>query len=119
MIYADYDFYTDEYHGTTPEQDYNRLSVKASAYIDQVTFDRIGSDWESDERLADRIRMACCAVADAYHLNEQGGGVASETNDGYSVNYVAGISNAKTDDQRLYEAVAMYLGRTGLMYAGV
>ena len=45
--------------------------------------------------------------------------MASETNDGVSVTYVAGVSNAKTDDQRLQEAVVLYLAHTGLLYRGV
>ena len=58
-------------------------------------------------------------MADAYLLNEQGGGIASETNDGVSVTYVAGISNSKTEGRRLYEAAALFLGPTGLLYRGV
>lgn len=118
-MYATWEFYKNEYLGTMSETDFLRLSRKAGAYLDQVTFDRIPADWETDTRLADRIRMACCAVADAYLLNEQGGGVASETNDGISVTYAAGVSRVKTDDERLYDAVCMYLGRTGLMYRGL
>lgn len=118
MIYADYTFYKNEYRGTMPEPDYNRLSVKASAYIDQVTFDRIEDGWEDDAKLANRIRMACCAVADSYQLNEQGGVVVSETVGKMTRNYAAGVSNTPTEQQRLYEAAVMYLGRTGLMYRG-
>ena len=58
-------------------------------------------------------------MTDALHLNEQGGGIASETNDGISVNYVAGVSKAKTDNERLWEAAVLHLGCTGLLYRGV
>lgn len=117
MTYADYAYYSQEYGGTMPEADFKRLSRQASAFLDMVTFDRIASG--QPEKVMEKVKAACCAVADAYLLNEQGGGVASETNDGVSVTYVAGVSNAKTDDQRLQEAAVLYLAHTGLLYRGV
>lgn len=117
MVYADFSYYAGNYGGTMPEADYRRLSRQASAFLDKVTFDRIAAG--QPEAVMEKVRAACCAVADAYLLNEQGGGVASETNDGVSVTYVAGVSNAKTDDQRLQEAAVLYLAHTGLLYRGV
>lgn len=117
MVYADFAYYSKEYGGTMPEADFKRLSRQASAFLDAVTFDRIASG--QPEKVIEKVRGACCAVADAYLLNEQGGGVASETNDGISVTYVAGVSNAKTDNQRLREAASLYLAHTGLLYRGV
>ena len=117
MVYADYAYYSQEYGGTMPEADFKRLSRQASAFLDKVTFDRIAAG--QPEAVMKKVRAACCAVADAYLLNEQGGGVASETNDGVSVTYVAGVSNAKTEGRRLYEAAALYLAHTGLLYRGV
>lgn len=115
MAYATYEYYTDQYFGVMPEGDFKRLSRQASAYLDQVTLGRLDAIVSEGNAVKD----ACCAVADAYYLNEHGGGIASETNDGISVDYVAGVSNTKTDGQRLYEAAALYLGRTGLLYRGV
>ena len=114
MIYADYSYYQNSYKGTMPEVDFNRLSQRASAYIDRVTFGRLGDG----KAVPEPVKNACCAVADVYLLNEHGGGVASESNDGISIDYVVGISNTKTDDQRLREAAALYLGGTGLLYRG-
>lgn len=117
MVYADYDYYTSVYGGTMPEADFNRLSRQASAYLDRVTFDRI--DAGLPDSVMGRVKDACCAVADAYLLNENGGGIASESNDGISVHYVTGVSTAKSENQRLKEAAALYLGNTGLLYRGV
>ena len=117
MAYADYTYYSTEYGGAMPESEFKRLSRQASAYLDSVTFERIAP--ELPTALMGKVKDACCAVADAYLLNEQGGGIASETNDGISVTYVAGVSNAKTENQRLREAAALYLGGTGLLYRGV
>ena len=98
-------------------EDFDRLAIYASAYLDELTMGRTAG--EIPAATEERVKMALCAVADAYLLQEHGGGVASETNDGISVTYVAGISNAKTDGRRLYEAAALFLGPTGLLYRGV
>jgi len=114
MMYADDTFYRTVYCGQMDKAEFARFSVQASAYLDAVTFGRIPPDWE-EESYAERIRLACCAAADAYRCNEQGGGIASETNDGISVTYVSGIRKAKTDEERLFDAVRLYLGSTGLL----
>ena len=116
MIYADYEHYKGSYYGKMAEEDFARLSRQASAFLDFVCFNRIES--VTDEKIMEKVKDACCAVADVCLLNEQGGGIAAETNDGISVTYVNG-TGSKTDDQRLRQAALMYLGNTGLMYRGV
>lgn len=115
MLYADYTYYKETYGGTMAEADFKRLSRQASAYLDAVSFDRIREVTE-EETLA-KVTDACCAVADAYFLNENGGGIAAETNDGVSVTYVNG-TGSHTDEERLYQAALLYLGQTGLLYRG-
>lgn len=117
MIYADFSYYRDTYCGEMAEGDFKRLSRQASAYLDSVTFDRIPS--VTDERIMEKVREACCAVADVLLQKEQRGGIASETNDGISVIYTRGVSNTLTDEERLYQAAVLYLGNTGLLYRGV
>ena len=114
--YADYTYYTEVYGGAMPETDFDRLARRASAYLDGVTFGRIQA--EMPEVILTKVKDACCAVADAYALNEKGGGIAAEENDGVRVSYVAGVSKAKTDNERLCEAALLYLGNTGLLYRG-
>ena len=113
MVYADYDYYLNEYSGNAvAEADFTRLSRQASAYLDSLTCGKIRGSWVDDNRVKD----ACCAAAEILHAQEQGGEVASESNDGASVTYVTG--NA-TPQQRLYNAALMHLSSTGLLYAGV
>lgn len=112
MIYADYYYYKNQYGGALCEKDYNKYASSASSYIDYVTVGRARMNVDED------VKNACCAVADAYALNEKGGGIASETVGNWSVSYVSGVSNAKTDDRRLYDAAKMYLVYTGLMFRG-
>ena len=116
MIYADFSYYKDTYCGEMAEGDFKRLSRQASAYLDSETFDRIAA--VTDEKIMERVREACCAVADAILLNENGV-VSQESNDGVSVIYTRGVSNTLTDEERLYHAAVLYLGNTGLLYRGV
>lgn len=113
MVYADYDYYLNEYSGNAvAEADFTRLSRQASAYLDSLTCGKIRGTWVDDSRVKD----ACCAVAEVMQKQEQGGEVASESNDGASVTYVTGST---TPEQRMYSTAVMYLSSTGLLYAGV
>lgn len=113
MVYADYDYYLNEYSGNAvAEADFTRLSRQASAYLDGLTCGKIRGPWVYDSRVKD----ACCALADILHAQEQGGEIASESNDGASVTYV---NSSTTQEQRLYNIAVMYLSSTGLLYAGV
>ena len=114
MIYADFSYYKDTYCGEMAEGDFKRLSRSASAYLDSVTFDRIAA--VTDEKIKEKVKEACCAVADVLLQKEQRGGIASETNDGISVPYTP---EGSTDEQRLYRAAVLYLGNTGLLFRGV
>ena len=114
MVYADFSYYKDTYCGEMAEGDFKRLSRSASAYLDSVTLDRIPS--VTDEKIMEKVKDACCAVADVLLLKEQRDGIAAETNDGVSVTYA---TEGKTDEERLYQAAVLYLGNTGLLYRGV
>ena len=116
MPTADYQFYTEVFHGKMAREDFDRLAVYASAYLEELTMGRITDGLPEDTAL--RVKKAQCAVTEVYLLQEQGGGVAAESNDGVSVTYVSG-SAVKGEGQRLYEAAALFLGPTGLLYRGV
>ncbi|WP_304508922.1 hypothetical protein [Anaerotignum sp.] len=116
MAYTTYEFYQSGYRGNAiPEADFARLAERASEYIDYATFGRASTYDDT----ADLLKKACCAVAESYQLNENGGGVVSETVGKITRNYIVGTSIAPTEDQRLYKAVSRYLSRTDLLYLGV
>lgn len=117
MIYADFSYYKDTYCGEMAEGDFKRLSRQASAYLDSVTFDRIPS--VTDEKIMEKVREACCAVADVLLQKEQRDGIAAESNDGVSITYVTYASETNANERRLYQAAVLYLGSTGLLYRGV
>lgn len=110
MAYSDYSFYTNEYKGTVTEAVYSRLLTRATAEIDRMTFNRART--ATGDNL-DAVKMAECAVID--ELNYQGtggaGDVTSESNDGISRSYAAGI--AKSSRQRINAAADTYLTNTG------
>lgn len=116
MEYASYKYYVEEYGGSLSEDEFNRFSRKASAYIDTITFNRAAKAMSG--MFAGRIKEACCGVVDVMMKNENGGGIASETNDGISVTYVSSGDEKKSPEQRLYSEALIYLGTTGLMYRG-
>lgn len=110
---TDYVYYQEVYQGTMTKDEFSRLQEKAAAYVDAVTFGRV-----RDYGINNKVKNAVCAVADALLLNEHGGGVVSETVGKISRNYAAGISNTPTEEQRLNQAVSLYLSNTGLLYRG-
>ncbi len=114
MIYADYAYYKEIYKGTMPEEEFNRLSRQASAYIENITFSR--SEKSYPEKIQRKIKDACCAIADVFYKNDtEGGEVVSQSVGSWSKQYAA---SGKTLDQKLYNAAEMYLAMTGLMYQG-
>lgn len=116
MAYATYVFYRDVYLGDSiPEDLFSYFAEKASAYIDEKSFFR-AAKYAGEHAL---LQKACCAVAEAMKLNEEGGGVVSESVGSVSRNYAAGISNTPTEAERLEDALCRYLVHTGLLYLGV
>lgn len=113
MIYADFAYYTGVYCGTMAEGDFLRLARAATAHIDALTFGRAASVTDAGTKA--KLQDACCAVADVLLAEERGGEVASETVGKWSRTYA---TSGKSFAQRCYDAVALYLANTGLLYSG-
>lgn len=65
MAYTDFDFYIKTYHGNViPAADFERVSDRASDFMDIITFDRLVDGLPSDERAATKVQKAVCAVAE-------------------------------------------------------
>lgn len=112
MVNVDFTYYKNTFGGAMPEADFNRLSRQASAYLDSATFGNAKDEWLDDERVKD----ACCAIADVLYNQEQGGEVSSESTGSWSRSYV---TSGKTAEQAVSAIVQAYLGNTGLLYGGV
>ena len=110
-----YAFYTSDYGGKLPNEEFERLQKRASAFLSALTLGR--SDSETLLPFQRKmVQMAVCAVADAIYEAENGGQIVSESNDGVSVSYAEKVQ--QTDEKRLYDAAVQYLASTGLMYRG-
>lgn len=98
---VDYTYYTETYKGNAiPSSDFDRLITRAGSYLTRSVpdIDVTGED----------VKMAACAVAEAWRTNELGGDLASQTVGSWSKSFQQ--KAPKTDDERLYEAAALYLG---------
>ena len=134
MTYADYDYYSGNYMGTVSEEDFPRLAVRASSFLDYYTQNRAKNNADMDA-----VKMCCCALVDKYQLIEAaqhlaatrltaaltGDEVKSETVGGYSRTLASGGESAAaalnaTDGARklLAETCNEYLAHTRLLYRG-
>lgn len=136
MVYADYEFYANEYLGRAiPEASFPRLSLRGSQYMDYITQGRA----EASAGL-EAVKMCCCALAEQYQTietaqelaqkslsagAESGQELQSETVAAWSRSYRSGGESAQSAAQaaeagkaELYAISQRYLARTGLLYRG-
>ena len=106
MAYADYDYYSGTYRGTLSEADFERLSERASDYIDGRT-NYILKTAGIPEELEERVKKACCALAEIIGQNESAGGKTSEKVGDYSVSFSS--ASYRQTEQRLDDALQLYL----------
>ena len=136
MAYADYEYYTTTYLGTAiKEDDFPRLSLRASSFLDYYTQGRAAQNSDLDA-----LKMACCAVAEQYQYIDTAQGLAqkslsaslesdgelqSQTVGSWSKTYRSGgdsaqqaLSSVQTAQASLSAIVQQYLSGTGLLYRG-
>lgn len=122
--YVDWMFYSNEYQGTDiAEANFTRLSTRASAVVDLITFNRVAAiieeDSEDDADDIEKIKLAVCAVADEMQKqSETGPVVSSERVGNLSRTYVVDRTMKKTERERLSDEASIYLSSTGLMFKG-
>lgn len=79
--FVNYPYYRDVYGGTLDKQTFRNISLKASAYIDKLTFGRASANADDE-----RVKRCCCELSDT--LSEISGGVKqSESVGSWSVSY--------------------------------
>ena len=123
--YSTYRYYVDTFHGRKlSEADFNEYSVRAQAFIDQVTFGRlltIAKKWKTK----DCVKKCECALAEYIPALEKAddkavaGDLNSESVGSYSVSYKSGVDMADNANRRMYSICEQYLSNTGLLYRGV
>lgn len=122
MIYADEDFYRQEYLlGRKPVISAGFLfyARQASKVIDQHTFDRLTELAEVPEA----AQMCCCELAEAEYRREKlqkvSGGKTSEKIGTYSVSFGTAQEMAQAVAKEQRGIVMKWLADTGLCYQGV
>lgn len=138
MCYADYTDYLAQYLGTSiREQDFPRLALRASAFLDAYTQGRAARHAGTHA-----LTMACCALAEQYQMIEtaqalaqtaltaslQSGGegeLQSQSVGSWSKTYRSAGERAREADASVKTAQAelpavarQYLAGTGLLYRG-
>lgn len=113
--YVDYDFYKESYGGNNvPQGSFLKFAIKASAYIDKITFGRV----KKLEEIPEEVKFATCAVIDFdKKIEDDGGIISSESEGNHSVTYVS--TGNETEDKKRYKEAALFLSNTGLLYRGV
>lgn len=103
------------------EEQFAGFIAPASAHIRRITFGNADKDMEEVQYAA----CACCDILQADRAAREGHGgkdVASEITDGYSVTYVQEQGGGTAEEllsRKIYQAAALYLEPTGLLYMGV
>ena len=110
MFYADYTFYKDAFLGVEiGEQDFPRLALRASRFLDYYTRGRAAENPDLDA-----LKMACCAIAEVYAKVGDKNGITSESVGSYSVTY----SGAADANSAMASVARQYLSNTGMLYRG-
>lgn len=115
MRTVSFSFYQESYHGTLPEEAFNRQLNPAAALVDDLTMGRAAGALTEEELL--RVNLALCAVIDAKADNAEIAGATSMENDGVSISY--GVQYVQDGSKRERDAAVLYLAQTNLLYRGV
>lgn len=144
MIYADYDFYKNEFFGQTIEEaDFPRLALRGSQYLDYITQGKAAKVAAVGLGVGDTetaLKMACCALAEQYQIIDAAKALAarsltagaagdsevqSETVGSWSKSYrssgdsaQAAAQAAKAAEEELPIIAQKHLAHTGLLYRG-
>lgn len=135
MVYADFAYYSGTYMGTVSEENFLRLAVRASSFLDYYTLNKAKNNADLDA-----VKMCCCALVDKYAVIEAAQALAmknlanaaandaevkSETVGSYSRTMATGgesalsALNATDGAKKLLAATCNeYLTHAGLLYRG-
>ena len=120
-MYADIDFYMNEYKGGAIPNDtsYEKAAIEASAFLDYITHNHIK---DLAEEIMVKVKLAQCAVADVCYKQEQdevANVVSSESVGNHSVSYAVSKVSFKQRELEKYTKAKIYLHGTGLLYGGL
>lgn len=126
--YTDYDFYNNTYKGNMPQDDFEKLVIKASYEVQKNIFNRSIIGFEEE------VQMATCSITDILYKieqleNKKNTTISDKTLKSESVgNYSRTFENSSVTDidvqisnqkEKIKEELRNYLLTTGLLYRGV
>lgn len=131
-MYTDYDYYTSAYllgrAAQISEEEFLFWEKEAGREIDARTFGRV----KKLKEISEEVKDCSCAVAELLYRVEQAskeasaigaaGPLASYSNDGQSGTFTTdqnGIYTQAGKQAEIKRLITLYLGHTGLLYAGV
>lgn len=122
MLYCTYDEYLAA-GGTVPEATFGVLCSRASRMIDAATFGRAEAHAAGCEDCRQMLADACAQIVDLFAAQAAVGaapGVASASNDGYSVSFSANSSLSAAVRFEAWHVLENALGADphGLLYRG-
>lgn len=126
--YTDYDFYINTYKGNMPQDDFEKLVIKASYEVQKNIFNRPIIGFEEE------VQMATCSITDILYKieqleNKKDTSISDKTLKSESVgNYSRTFESSSVTDidvqisnqkEKIKEELRNYLLITGLLYRGV
>lgn len=119
MLYADYEYYSQRYNGTMPEEEAVKAIKKACRHIDTLTYNRIvGRGFDNLTEFQQGIIKECaCMMADFERENEA---MINSLINSYSINGASISFNGEGANCALISGIVVqrdvysYLGQTGL-----
>lgn len=95
-------FYESRYSSAAkiPLDEFPLWEIRAVYELNRITFGR----FEKLTEMTDNVLMCICECAEALYADSMHNGIASESNDGYSVTYESGTKN-----DGVYSAARRYL----------
>lgn len=123
-VYANYTWYEDHYLGTlVASTDFDALELRASKYLDRLTFNRVADivEADEDEDEVDAIKNATCAIVDELYNQSQADSdkaIKGESVGGHSVSYVDNTDLKRTQLEKIREAAKLWMSSTRLMFPG-
>ena len=86
-MYAEFDFYTNQYYGDTiTEDEWPKYGSRASDYLDWMTRRQMVDNLPTEEGALAKISKACCAVADQLKRIDEIRASESAADNGIAVN---------------------------------
>ena len=119
VVYVDYEYYSQTYNGTMPEEEAVKALKKACRHIDTLTYNRIaGRGFEALTAFQQNIIKECaCEMADFEHTN---GDMINSLINSYGINGASISFSGEAANCQIINGVVMqkdtyaYLEQTGL-----